>query len=131
MVVSLKEATPAFLCQNCRLIFSGTGAVDALTRVCPRCNSKNVVKQAKQAPAANMQSESADEKTVMPATQHRKIGSTQRVFGETKEAWKSFHSSEIASCPHCGGTRFSLDFKHKEKVCSNCGAVLSLRRKQV
>jgi hypothetical protein len=58
-------------------------------------------------------------------------GSGQRVFGDTKEAWKSFHASEIASCPHCGGVRFTLDFKHKEKVCSNCGAVLSLRRKQV
>lgn len=136
MVASLKEAilketTQAFLCQNCRFIFSETGTADASVRVCPRCNSKNTVKQARQAPAADTQSESADKKTVRLATQHYKIGSTQRVFGETKEAWKSFHSSEIASCPHCGGTRFSLDFKHKEKVCLNCGTVLSLRRKQV
>ena len=107
-------------CQNCRLVFS-----DLEARACPRCNSTHLIRHVKKSEGAEKQTDAVGPHSV----QH--TGSTQRIFGDTKDAWKSFHSSEVSSCPQCGGTRFSLDFKHKEKVCSNCGAVLSLRRKQV
>jgi uncharacterized protein (DUF983 family) len=58
------------------------------------------------------------------------VAGGQRVFGDTKDAWKSFHSSSPSNCPKCGGTEFHRDFKHKEKTCKKCGEISSLRRPQ-
>jgi hypothetical protein len=52
-----------------------------------------------------------------------------RVFGETKEAWKSFHAAEVKQCTKCGGTDFRLDWKHKEKTCIKCGEIYPLPRR--
>ena len=125
-----------FTCQNCHFSFPSSEA-----NVCPRCNSKRLIKKHGdfKRDAGGVSVKKQELQKQKQESQKQELQNTRvllqkdsaRVFGDTKEAWKSFHTSEMSSCPYCGGTRFSFDFKHKEKVCSNCGAVLSLRRKQV
>jgi uncharacterized protein (DUF983 family) len=53
----------------------------------------------------------------------------KEVSKTTKQNWKQFHSTGAASaCPNCGGTDFTRDYKHKERVCKKCGTILSLPR---
>jgi len=53
----------------------------------------------------------------------------KEVSKSTKSSWKEFHSSGSSNeCPDCGGSEFTRDFKHKEKVCKKCGHILALPR---
>ncbi|MFH1056891.1 MAG: hypothetical protein V1717_03800 [Candidatus Micrarchaeota archaeon] len=104
------------LCLNCHFRFErGT--------YCPRCNSHKIRElefKEKEAPA--------------PGQERKPLvfdKSGQRIFGDTKDAWKSFHSSVQTACPNCGGTDFGMDHKHKEKTCRKCGEIMPLPRRPV
>ena len=113
-------------CLNCKMRFESVEEPD----VCPRCNSGHVRPFGQEAPRGSPKSLLGP----VEQTQERKafvhVAGGQRVFGDTKDAWKSFHSSSPSNCPKCGGTEFNRDFKHKEKTCKKCGEISSLRRPQ-
>ncbi|HLD62755.1 MAG TPA: hypothetical protein VI875_02725 [Candidatus Norongarragalinales archaeon] len=105
------------LCLNCNFKFErGT--------YCPRCNSHKVkeleVKELEK-PAAG-----AEPQERKPMVFDK---SGQRVYGDTKEAWKSFHSQVQNACPGCTGTEFTYDYRHKQKVCKKCGEILFMPRR--
>ncbi len=106
------------LCTNCKASFEAdeVGA-------CPRCNSKRVIRQ------LGKKKEEAAEAPAAPA-EERKLPPQQ--IREGKMGWQDFHQSEMRQCLECGNTdpaQFDLDWKHKEKTCKKCGAVLPLGRR--
>ncbi len=107
-------------CKNCRLEFSADD--DSRVDQCPRCSSAHLDKQREfTAPRPAV----ASAPKVYSAT-----GAI--IQGDTKDAWKSFHTSATsAACPRCGGKEFERNFKRKEKTCKNCGEILPLPRKFV
>lgn len=114
-------------CANCKLKFE---AVDqASVKQCPRCSSrtslrfeKTDVEKKADAEAAKVIAAEAAEKPKVPAT-------TGIVYGDTKNAWQSFHHNESKLCPKCSGTEFELNYKRKERVCKKCGEILSMPRR--
>jgi len=114
-------------CLNCKMRFEAAEEPD----VCPRCSSGHV------RPFGQEDTSGKPKSFLGPVQKEAAAGSGaprlqggQRVFGDTKDAWKSFHSSSPTNCPKCGGTNFTRDFKHKERTCKNCGEISSLRRPQ-
>ena len=107
------------MCTNCKASFEADEPGP-----CPRCNSKKVIRQLgkpkpEEAPAASGPEE---EKPHLPPQQIR----------EGKAGWQDFHQSAMRQCLECGNTdpaQFDLDWKHKEKTCKKCGAVLPLGRR--
>ncbi len=118
-------------CKNCRLEFKA----DDNSRVsrCARCDSdkleitRDPISDAK--PGASVVATSG----AKPATDAPKVYSTggAMVYGDTKDAWKSYHSNPSGGlgCPHCGGTSFEFNYKRKEKICKKCGEILPLPRR--
>jgi len=104
------------VCLNCNFRFErGT--------YCPRCNSHKIKELAQkefEKPAAG---EAAERKPMV----FDKSG--QRVYGDTKTAWKSFHNQVQTACPSCGGAEFDYDHRHKQKVCKKCGEILFMPRR--
>ena len=89
---------------------------------CPRCHSRKVKElEFKEKPF----DPSEEKKTLV----FDKTG--QRIYGDTKEAWKSFHNRVQNACPNCSGIEFSFDHKHKEKTCLKCGEILPIPRRPV
>ncbi len=105
------------LCLNCNFKFErGT--------YCPRCNSHKLKElEAFEKPAAPGEGEAQERKPMV----FDKSG--QRVYGDTKEAWKSFHSQVQNACPNCSGVEFTYDYRHKQKVCKKCGEILFMPRR--
>ena len=100
------------VCQRCRHAFVSTST--ALTE-CPRCHSSNVICKAL----------TPGEAAATEAAQSHKESLTTG-----KQSWRDFHSSGTSQkCPKCGSTRFKLDYKHKERICINCGELLPLPRR--
>jgi len=112
-------------CMNCKMRFEAEDEPD----VCPRCNSGRVRPFGQEEYSKPKSFLGPVEKEFSSSAPVRLQGG-QRVFGDTKDAWKSFHSSSPSNCPKCGGTEFTRDFKHKEKTCKKCGEISSLRRPQ-
>ncbi len=99
-------------CENCRFSFENGDS-------CPRCYSKKIrVFEKKTEPAG-----APVERKPMVFDR-----SGQRVFGDTKAAWKSFHQRVQNDCSKCGGKEFKMDYKHKEKTCIKCGEIFPLPR---
>lgn len=103
-------------CLNCKLVFRGVGSA------CPRCNSKNVRKNVSAKPERKAA-------VAHPASDAAKRAPFRAVYGDTKNAWQSFHNTSVTQCPACGSTEFENDFKHKQKYCKKCGEIISLRRR--
>ncbi|HIH20313.1 TPA: hypothetical protein HA244_03520 [Candidatus Micrarchaeota archaeon] len=105
------------LCVNCNFKFERGSS-------CPRCHSQKL-----------RELEFKDKKDELQAGPSQPAKpmvfdkSGQRVFGDTKTAWKSFHNKVQNACPNCSGTEFSFDHKHKEKTCVKCGEILPLQRR--
>lgn len=128
-------------CKNCRLEFKA----DDRSRVsrCPRCDSDRLDitrDPLPDAPIANKPGDvqvgatTAGQTGAKPASSDSpKVYSTSGtvVYGDTKDAWKSYHSNPSggAGCPHCGGTSFEFNYKRKEKICKKCGEILPLPRR--
>ncbi len=106
-------------CKNCKLEFT-TDDSSKLTR-CPRCSAGKDKLDLQRDPLEAPKT-SADPKKVV-------YSSSGIVYGDTKEAWKSFHRVESKACPKCGGTDFERDFKRKEKTCKKCGEIYPLARR--
>src|SRR3989338_8386898 len=100
------------LCLNCNFKFERGD-------FCPRCSSRKVRElEFKEKPPS--------EEKPKPMVFDK---SGQRIFGDTKTAWKSFHNKVQNTCLNCSGTQFSFDHKHKEKTCVKCGEILPLQRR--
>lgn len=101
-------------CTNCRLSFKADD--DSFVRECPRCSSTKLRKELDKKPDAP--------KEFKP----RVYNASGVVYGDTKDAWKSFHAQDVKTCK-CGSTEFDLNWKRKEKVCRKCGEVYALPRR--
>ncbi|MFH1779824.1 MAG: hypothetical protein ABH803_01615 [Candidatus Micrarchaeota archaeon] len=100
-----------FFCKNCRHIFEASD--DQTT--CPRCSSKHTEKK--------------EEKSVSNTGVQKFYTTKGIVYGDTKNAWKSYHASrDVKQCAKCGGIDFKNDYKHREKICNSCGEIYSLPR---
>lgn len=106
-------------CKNCRLEFNADD--NARIEKCPRCSSKSLDFKREPPKEAVPGAVKKDDKRIYT--------SAGVVYGETKEAWKSFHAVEAKACQKCGGTEFARDFRRKEKVCKKCGEIFSLPRR--
>ncbi len=102
-------------CSNCKLSFEADE--DSNVRQCPRCSSKNL---------KFVRAEKEFEKR---EPQRRFYTSQGIVYGETKDAWKSFHQQDAKACAKCGGIDFDLNFKRREKTCKKCGEIYPLPRR--
>lgn len=111
-----------WLCANCKYRFEGGEDMAA----CPRCTSRRVSVVEERLPEPAAAAPTAEEKPHVPRSYKFY---DPRVYGETKEAWKSFHAAEVKACTKCGGADFRLDWKHKEKVCIKCGEIYPLPRR--
>jgi len=106
-------------CQNCKFEFEAEEAVR-----CPRCSSQKIILK------------KIIDKTLKPnipqegGAQEKKPFhySSSQIYGDTKEAWKSFHSQDVKACRRCGGTDFEINFRVKEKVCKKCGEIMPFQR---
>lgn len=108
----------SFLCTNCKASFDAEEPGP-----CPRCSSRKVIRQltAQKEPAAPA-GPAQEERPHLPPQQIR----------DGKGGWQDFHQSEVRQCLDCGNSdpaQFDLDWKHKEKTCKKCGAVLPLGRR--
>ncbi|MEM4255502.1 MAG: hypothetical protein QXR53_04220 [Candidatus Norongarragalinales archaeon] len=104
------------LCLNCHFKFErGT--------YCPRCNSHKLKELEAKEPAEKPDETLQDKKPMV----FDKSG--QRVYGDTKQAWKSFHNQVQNACPNCGGVEFDYDHRHKQKICKKCGEILFMPRR--
>ncbi|MFH0835889.1 MAG: hypothetical protein V1834_01890 [Candidatus Micrarchaeota archaeon] len=104
-----------FFCKNCKYSFYADGK-----RSCPRCNSHNLFETP---------DEREPKKEEAGKPEARKYSFGKYVEGDSKQTWKEFHKAEARACPDCSGTDFELDWKHKEKTCKKCGAILPLARR--
>ncbi len=103
-------------CTNCNLKFDSDDP-----QICPRCSSRKIRRAFEKKKEGDKSFDKAKAKVVY---------SHQSFVGrEGKEGWKDFHKSELRACVECGGTDFELNWKHKEKVCRKCGAILPLARR--
>lgn len=102
-------------CENCKFTFE-------VGSTCPRCNSQKIREKTVTVVPASGAPASGERKTMV----FDRGG--QRVFGDTKEAWKSFHQRVQTACAKCNGVKFKTDYKHKEKTCENCGEIYPLPR---
>ena len=102
------------VCLNCNFRFERGD-------FCPRCSSRKTKE-------LEFKENPAEEGPRKPMVFNRE---GQRVFGDTKDAWKSFHNKAQNACPGCGGTDFSFDHKRKEKSCVKCGEILPMPRRPV
>lgn len=128
-------------CKNCRLEFKA----DDRSRVsrCPRCDSDRLDITRDPLPVVPIENKPSDTQVgatpttgaSKPALGHEapKVYSSggSVVYGDTKDAWKSYHSNPTGGtgCPHCGGTAFEFNYKRKEKICKKCGEILPLPRR--
>ncbi|GEM_PF-1068421 len=139
-------------CKNCRLEFK----TDDNSRVsrCARCDSDRLDITRDPIPEAKIENRPGDAQigtasaagplsqgvavgqpgAKPAATEQPRVYSTSgsMVYGDTKDAWKSYHSNPsggASGCPHCGGTAFELNYKRKEKICKKCGEILPLPRR--
>ncbi len=110
-------------CKNCQLQFNADD--DRRVEQCPRCSSKHLEKT-RELPLVVEGAAPAEKPAEGDAP--RVYGSEGRVYGDTKDSWKSFHSTESRACPNCGGGQFQRDPRRKEKTCIKCGSVLPLAR---
>lgn len=123
-----------FVCLNCNFRFERGS-------FCPRCNSRKLkqleFKEPVKATAGVAGSVGAP--GTVASTETKPVDnkplvfdkSGQRVYGDSKEAWKSFHKQVQVACPKCGGVKFHYDMRHKEKTCANCGEILFMPRRPV
>ncbi len=118
-------------CKNCRLEFK----TDDNSRVsrCSRCDSDKL--EFTRDPLPETIPAATPAGTAKPGTESSpKVYSTSgaMVYGDTKDAWKSYHSNPgggASGCPHCGGSAFEFNYKRKEKICKKCGEILPLPRR--
>lgn len=117
-------------CKNCRLEFK----TDDNSRVsrCSRCDSDKL--EFTRDPLPEAKAGDGAVTAAKPASSDQpKIYSTSgaMIYGDTKDAWKSYHSNPAGGlgCPHCGGTAFEFNYKRKEKTCKKCGEILPLPRR--
>ncbi|MFH0834964.1 MAG: hypothetical protein V1881_01330 [Candidatus Micrarchaeota archaeon] len=103
-----------FECLNCRARFE-----DDEPEKCPRCSSGRLRRASVQEPP----------KVAVPFTEKKSHVRSSMVYGDTKDAWKSFHNQEVKTCLECGGAEFDMNWKKKERVCRKCGAVSRLARR--
>jgi len=117
-------------CKNCRLEFKA----DDNSRVdrCPRCDSDKLEKT-REPVEPKVENRPGDRQIGATGHEAPKVYSSggSVVYGDTKDAWKSYHSNPVggAGCPHCGGTSFEFNYKRKEKICKKCGEIMSLPRR--
>ena len=107
-----------FFCKNCKYSFFADGK-----RACPRCNSHNLYQ------TEDDRKDKDEVKTEEEPKKKYSFGSAKYVEGDSKSTWKDFHKRESRECPDCGGAEFDMDWKHKEKTCRKCGAILPLARR--
>ncbi|NUN11067.1 hypothetical protein HUU53_00275 [Candidatus Micrarchaeota archaeon] len=99
-----------YYCKNCRNEFEAEDA-----EACPKCHSKHLDKK---------------QEDSKPTTEKKFYSSTGMVYGDTKQAWKSFHSQSLTTqCRKCGSEKFKNDVKHRERICSQCGEIYPLPRR--
>ena len=105
-----------FFCKNCKHSFYAEGK-----RSCPRCSSLDLYQTQEDKPK--------DEAAAKPLEKKPYWSSQKYVEGDSKQTWKDFHKTETRQCMDCGGIEFKLDWKHKEKICLKCGAIMPLGRR--
>jgi RNA polymerase subunit RPABC4/transcription elongation factor Spt4 len=106
-------------CENCKLQFDSEDP-----QICPRCSSKKIRRA--------FDKKKFDNKTPGQVTHlgERVAHSHQSIVGrEGKEGWRDFHSTQTKGCFECGGIDFEFNWKHKEKICKKCGAIMPLPRR--
>lgn len=104
-------------CENCKLEFESEDPLN-----CPRCSSRKIKKSFPKKPF--------DDKAATEKRPGGVVFSTRDLSGrEGKEGWREFHSSEVKACSECGSVDFTLNWKHKEKVCNKCGSIFPLPRR--
>lgn len=115
-----------FVCLNCNFRFERGS-------FCPRCNSRKLKQlefkepvKTTGTPASAVSSPEAKPADNKPLVFDK---SGQRVYGDSKTAWKSFHNQVQTECPKCHGVKFNYDMRHKEKTCANCGEILFMPRR--
>lgn len=109
-----------YFCKNCKHSFETPDGDEV--KACPHCQSKHFGPMIVKALIA---------KTPVAAgvPQKKFYTSTGIVYGDTKEAWKSYHvSRDVKQCVKCGNAAFKNDHRHKERVCVKCGEIYPLSR---
>ena len=110
LFLQVQDTVVKYYCKNCRNSFETEEEADA----CPRCSSKYLEQK---------------HEVKKETTSKRFYTKTGVVYGDTKNAWKSYHSNrDVKQCSKCGSDDFENNYRRRERICRKCGEIYPLPR---